>query len=191
MGHPTGWTDGSVEQGGFLGAGGGGREGAGGISPSFRARSRFRSLCRKGVPAAAAPPPPRCPTALPRECVTAIFQQDPVPSAVKLLPGALAFIFHRFLENAFSPLSLAVRSWPSPWIFEGRFLTPPFFRVPFQSVFISPTSHLKSKQEKNPSNLKYKYKPGQEAPPLCLLEREGVGATPRKSEKLDLMGGHC
>lgn len=34
--HPTGWADGSVEQGGVLGAGGDGREGAVGIFPSFR-----------------------------------------------------------------------------------------------------------------------------------------------------------
>lgn len=107
------------------------------------------SSAGKGSPPPQAPPPPRCPTALPWECVTAIFRQDPVPPAVKLLPGALAFIFHRFLENVFFPLSLAVRSWPSPWIFEGRFLTPPFFRVLFQPVFISPVSDLKSKQ-KNP-----------------------------------------
>lgn len=147
-GHPIGWTGGSVKRGGFLGAGGGGREGAGGISPSFRAVP-FQVFCRKGVPAAAAPPPPRCPTALPWECVTAIFRQDPVPPAVKLLPGALAFIFHRFLENVFFPLSLSVRSWPSPWIFEGRFLTSSFFRVLFQPLFISPVSDLKSKQ-KNP-----------------------------------------
>lgn len=124
-----------------------GREPEGFLQASVQ--SRFRFLCRKGVPAAAAPPPPRCPTALPWECVTAIFRQDPVPPAVKLLPGALAFIFHRFLENVFFPLSLSVRSWPSPWIFEGRFLTSSFFRVLFQPLFISPVSDLKSKQ-KNP-----------------------------------------
>lgn len=143
-----------------------------------------------GFSAAKGSPPPRCPTALPWECGTAIFRRDSVPSAVKLLPAALAFISHRFLENAFSQLSLAVYSWPSPWIFEGRFFTPQFSRVLFQPVFISPVSDLKSKQKK-PLQPKYNYKPGQAAPPLPSLERAGVEATPRKSEKLVLMGGHC
>lgn len=109
---------------------------------------------------------------------------------MKLLLGALAFIFHRFLENAFSSFpSLSVRGLPRGFS-RGAFS---LLRSPesfFQPVLISSISDLKSNQEKT-LKPKYNYKPGQEAPPPRLLERVGVGATPRKSEKLVLMGGHC
>lgn len=108
--------------------------------------SRFWPLCGEGGRRRRSPPRSRCPIAL----LGKFGWQDYFPSGVKLFLGAFAFIFFTgFLKkNFFFQLSLAVHPWPSPRIFEGRFLTPPFSRVLFQPVSISPGSKLKNNQGK-------------------------------------------